>query len=249
MSTYAKFASVYDKLMSDVPYERWIGYLKNVTEKHQFKGRRVLDLGCGTGTISLLLAKEGFDVTGVDLSEDMLAVARAKTEAYSIPFYLQNMTELELHKKFDLILAFCDVFNYLQTKEEILQTFKRIYEHLQEGGLLLFDVHSIYKMTEVFGNRTYAVNDDDVSYIWNCFNEGDLGVEHELSFFIQNERGLYERFDEVHVQKTLPPEEYRSLLKKAGLTILDLSADFGHSLPDEKSERIFFAVKKDLSSE
>lgn len=169
--TYERFAYVYDELMKDAPYEKWLMILTAKLEQYGIGGRKVLDLACGTGEMTVELAQHGFEVTGVDLSDEMLLVANEKAVklGLSIPLFQQNMAELEGLGQFDCVTIFCDSLNYLRDEEDIVKTFSRVHEHLKEGGLFLFDVHSIYKMEEIFRDNTFAVNGEEVSYIWDCF--------------------------------------------------------------------------------
>ena len=246
--TYGEFAYLYDYLMGDAPYERWNQFVKKKVARYGRKEtRRLLDIGCGTGELSVNLARNGFQVTGVDLSEDMLAVAQAKAEekGVNVEFFQQNMTELEGFEPFDCAVIFCDSLNYLQSEDEVKQTFRRIYEHLNEGGLLLFDVHSVYKMEYIFLNKTFASNEEEISYIWNCFpGKYPYSVEHELTFFVRDASGMYQRFDELHVQRTYKTSQYADWLASSGFEIMEITADFTDHLPTDTSERIFFVAKK-----
>jgi SAM-dependent methyltransferase len=246
--SYQQFAYLYDELMKDAPYDEWIQFLKDRCVKNNVAGTRLLDLACGTGELSIRLAQDGFQVTGVDLSEDMLAVAQAKAEdaRVRIPFYQQNMADLEGQTDFDVIAILCDSLNYLQTEEEVIATFSNVHQHLTNDGIFIFDVHSIYKMAHLFINQTYASSEEEVSYIWNSFTgENPNSVEHELSFFVLDERtGTYERFDELHFQRTYTVEKYSNWLIETGFELLEVSADFENSKPHPQSERIFFVARK-----
>ncbi len=246
--TYQQFAYLYDELMQDAPYDKWVEIIKKYTEKNEVQGSRLLDLACGTGELSIRLAKDGFDVTGVDLSDDMLAVANSKAGALGadIQFYQQNMAELEGLGQFDVIGIFCDSLNYLQTETEVINTFRSVHQHLANDGLFMFDVHSIYKMQHIFMNETFTLNEDEISYIWQCFEgEYPYSIEHDLSFFVLDERsGKYDRYDELHVQRTYPIDVYQTWLVEAGFDLIDIVADFEALAPQSQSERIFFICKK-----
>ncbi|PKR85245.1 class I SAM-dependent DNA methyltransferase [Heyndrickxia camelliae] len=246
--SYERFAYVYDYLMKEVPYEEWVNFLKSKLQRNSIPGNELLEIACGTGELSVRLAKAGFEVTGVDLSDDMLTVASQKAiqNQVDISLFQQNMCELEGLGSFDIVTIFCDSLNYLRTPEEVQETFRRVYSHLHKDGLFLFDVHSIYKVENIFHNNTFADNDDAVSIIWNCFEgEYPYSVEHDLSFFVlDDETERYDRFDELHVQRTFSQEEYAQWLVSAGFEILEINADFHHNKPDETSERIFFTCKK-----
>ncbi|MDQ0216726.1 SAM-dependent methyltransferase [Oikeobacillus pervagus] len=246
--SYEQFAFVYDELMKDVPYRKWMELLKEQMNKHGIAGKKILDLACGTGEFTVQLAKEGFEVTGVDLSEDMLMVAQEKAvnQGFHIPFFQQDMRELEALGEFDCVTIFCDSLNYVGEEQDVLKTFSKVYEHLKIGGLLLFDVHSIYKIQEIFIGSTFTINDDPISYIWNCF-EGEVEntVEHELTFFVLNEEDQrYERFDELHIQRTFPIQNYEKWLKKVGFQVEQISADFTNQPPTNTSQRIIYVARK-----
>ncbi|WML47455.1 class I SAM-dependent methyltransferase [Neobacillus sp. PS3-34] len=246
--SYERFAYLYDELMQDAPYHQWAELVLKKLEDYGVKGRTLLDLACGTGELSLRFAREGFQVTGVDLSTDMLSVARSKAEdaGFHLPFFEQNMAELEGLGQFDVIGVFCDSLNYLQTAEEVEKTFSKVYQHLKEDGLFIFDVHSIYKITQVFMNQTFTLNEDRLAYIWNSFpGEAPNSVEHELSFFVLDESSSkYNRFDEIHFQRTFSVEQYSRWLEHAGFKLLEVCADFEDASPSADSERIFFIAKR-----
>lgn len=246
--TYESFAYMYDELMKDVPYEQWIYFINQQYKKYGLSGKEFLDLACGTGELSIRLMEEGYSVTGVDISADMLAVAREKADRKKLPLFLleQDMSDLEEIGEFDLIGVFCDSLNYLQKEQDIIKTFEKVYQHLKPGGLFLFDVHSLYKMNHLFINQTYAYNGEEISYIWQCFQGGTPNsVEHELTFFYLDEStNQYSRYDELHIQSTYPIPQYRKWLEAHGFEVLSITADFQDKEPDDKSERIFFTTTK-----
>jgi SAM-dependent methyltransferase len=246
--SYEQFAYLYDELMKDAPYDEWVKFVKEKLAKYKVTGVHLLDLACGTGELSVRFAKDGFQVTGVDLSADMLAVAQAKAEreGVKIPFYEQDMTDLEGQGQFDVVGIFCDSLNYLQTENEVIQTFSAVSKHLQSYGIFIFDVHSTYKISDVFVNQTFALNDEQLSYIWNSFpGEYENSVEHDLSFFVLDPTtGKYDRYDEFHYQRTYPVEQYTSWLQEAGFELLEVCADFEPTTPQTNSERILFVARK-----
>lgn len=246
--SYERFAYIYDYLMQDVPYDKWVSYVHHQIEKHGQSGSELLDIGCGTGELTIRLAKEGFHVTGVDLSEDMLFIAKqkAENEGQSISLFQQDMSELSGLGTFDLITIFCDSLNYVTSESSIQSTFRNVYEHLKDNGLFMFDVHSIFKVSQIFMNNTFTYNDEKVSYIWDSFpGEYSNSVEHELTFFLKDETTqLYERFDELHIQRTYPILQLEQWLTQVGFNVVDISADFTLSGPDDQSERIFLTCKK-----
>ncbi|WP_347549520.1 class I SAM-dependent methyltransferase [Pseudalkalibacillus hwajinpoensis] len=242
MLSYERFSYVYDRLMEDAPYDEWAKLVMN-----ERKAGKVLDLGCGTGECSIRLAEAGYDVTAVDLSEHMLSVAQEKAIASKLPiqFIQQDMRELETGDLYDVVTIFCDSLNYVTDREGVQSVLNRAFTHLKPGGVLLFDVHSLYKMDHLFIGQTFADNQEDVSYIWHSFAGEESGaVEHELSFFLENEDGLYERFDEIHLQRTFEIDEYITWLSYSGFTALSITADFTEEEPFDSAERIFFKAFK-----
>lgn len=248
---YGQFAYIYDQLMEDVPYDKWVSFVQAVKDQH-IKGDSeefsVVDVGCGTGELAIRFAKEGWQVAGVDLSESMLAIAHEKAgnAGVSIPFYEQNMAGLEGFQNVDCITIFCDSLNYLESEEDVKSTFSSVHKQLKEGGILLFDVHSLYKMTQVFMNNTFTSAEEEVAYIWNSFpGEHPNSVEHELSFFVQEEEtDRYIRFDELHFQRTFPVETYKKWLEEAGFTLVSVTGDYSTEYLSENAERVFFTAKK-----
>lgn len=246
--SYERFARVYDELMNDVDYPSWVRIVKEACKTYAPNSKTFLDVGCGTGTLSILLKQAGFDVTGVDLSDDMLMIANAKVmeKNLSIPFYQQDMRQLEGFTTFDAIGIFCDSLNYLQSEEDVKQTFQTVYEHLETDGLFIFDVHSIFKMEEIFKDQTFTLNEEEISYIWNCYEgEHPYSVEHDLSFFVlDSTTNQYDRFDEFHTQRTFPIDQYKNWLDEANFKVLDVLGDFEQEIAPDAHRLIFICQKK-----
>ncbi len=248
---YGQFAYIYDQLMQDVPYGKWVSFVQTVKQRYMADDSdrfSVVDVGCGTGELAIRFAQEGWEVSGVDLSESMLAIAHEKASAsgLSIPLFEQNMAELEGFKDVDCITIFCDSLNYLESEEDVKNTFKSSFNQLKKGGLLLFDVHSLFKMTQVFMNNTFTSVEEDVSYIWNSFpGEHPNSVEHELSFFVKEEEtDRYLRFDELHFQRTFDVETYKKWLEEAGFSVRSITGDYSTEHMAEHTERVFFVAQK-----
>ncbi|MGG1573557.1 class I SAM-dependent DNA methyltransferase [Fictibacillus sp. NRS-1165] len=245
--SYQQFAYYYDQLMEDAPYDQWISFFEQAVQSYGSKVSNVLDLGCGTGSLSIRLSKQGYDVTGVDLSDDMLAIAKEKSIQQKVPvqYFQQDMTQLEGLQEFDAAVIFCDSLNYILTEDKVLAAFQSVYQHLKEDGLFLFDVHSLYKIHNIFMGSTFGSNEEQLSFIWQCFEgEEPDSIEHELSFFVQENENRYIRFDEVHIQRTFPTEVYKTMLESTGFQILAVSGDFTQDLIQPEAERIFFICKK-----
>jgi len=242
---YAQMAAVYDRLMADSPYAEWLDWVERNWAKGE-KPKQVIDLGCGTGTIAIPLAKRGYRVTGVDLSAEMLAVAydKMRLAQVDVVWVEQDMRELELPQA-DAVISLCDSLSYLTEEAGVQETFRRVFAHLADGGSFLFDVHSPHKMLHVFGDETFTYADEEVSYIWQCFCDPlRLEVEHQLTFFIRQPVGLYERVEEEHWQRAYQPVQLIRWLADAGFADIVVTADFTGLPPQETSERLFFAARK-----
>lgn len=244
---YQEFALIYDTLMKDAPYDNWVRYVKKCARRKQLDGLSILDVGCGTGELLVRFHQEGASVAGVDLSANMLAIAREKCMRHRFEPLLieQSMTKLEEIGSFDIITIFCDSLNYLETEDDVKTTFQRTYRLLKNGGLLLFDVHSVYKVERGFIGHTFAEDLGNVAYIWTAYPGSDeASVEHELAFFVREKDGRFRKFAELHKQKTYPIERYKAWLIDAGFDVVSITADFTDQAPQPKSERIFFCAKK-----
>ncbi|WP_414049850.1 class I SAM-dependent DNA methyltransferase [Macrococcus animalis] len=238
--SYGQFASIYDQFMYDQPYDKWLAviqpYLKN----------NLLDLATGTGSFIELLPKT-IKVTGVDLSEDMLTIAALKRN--DVTFIAQDMTNLELNQTYQTITCLCDSLNYLAESDDVIATFNRVYDHLDDDGVFIFDVHSTAKFDAYFTNQTYSDEQEGMLYVWHAVQgEVPYSVYHDLTFFTED-NGVYHRFDEQHYQRTFEISDYLTMLKQARFKTITIFADFDPNFvidtkKDEYFERVFFVVKK-----
>lgn len=257
MVSYRKFAYVYDELMEDMPYPEWIRFARMAWEKHGMP-TSVVDLGCGTGSISIPLVNAGFQVTGIDLSADMLSVARRKMEGTtqgvrlfrdgSIRWVQQDMTEWEMPEPVDSVISFCDCLNYLLEKDDIVSTFRRTYEGLKPGGTFLFDVHHPNTLRRYEEEQPFIWDESSVAYIWTCERDDARDeIEHHLTIFAREEEngpGLYRRFEETHVQRAYDPDWMTSELLKCGFRDVSCYADFEWVEAKDDAARLFFVAIK-----
>ncbi|MEK5232629.1 class I SAM-dependent methyltransferase [Lysinibacillus sp. FSL K6-0232] len=246
MSSYERFAYVYDKLQTDIPYNRYVDWVVQHAPSDQYP--TLLDIGCGTGVLSLLFAQAGYQVSGLDLSEEMLSIAAARfaNVGYSVPLYCMSMDELEGFEALDVVTIAIDSLNYIVEEQAVYTTLARIYNALRDGGQLFFDVHSLFKMTEIFLDGPFTYDDGDISYVWHT-EPGDVehSVIHQMTFYVRESASdLYERFDEEHIQRTFPVTQYMTWLRAIGFSDVEITADFTADAPEDDSERIFIRAVK-----
>ncbi|MBT0931629.1 Methyl transferase domain protein [Streptococcus infantarius subsp. infantarius] len=242
--SYEKFASVYDAIMDDSLYDKWTDFSLRHFPKDK---KKLLELACGTGIQSVRFAKAGFDVTGLDLSEDMLEIARKRAESAgeNIEFKQGNMLDLSQAGKYDLVTCYSDSICYMADEVEVGDVFKQVYDSLNDGGVFIFDVHSTYKTDTVFPGYSYHENAEEFAMVWDTYaDDAPHSVVHELTFFLQDEDGRFTRYDEVHEERTYEVLTYDILLEQAGFKSFKLYADFEDKKPRKKSERWFFVCQK-----
>ena len=246
MEAYTDFALVYDELMDNTPYEVWCEQITAVLAGNGIEKELILDLGCGTGVLTELLARKGYDMIGIDLSQEMLNRAIEKRDASKLPIlYLQqDMREFELYGTVKAVVSVCDSLNYLLEDEDVIQTFRLVNNYLDPQGLFIFDFNTVYKYKEVIGDATIAENREDCSFIWeNYYHEQEKINEYEITFFIK-EGEFYRRFEETHFQRGYTVEEMQDFLYKAGLEFISMKdADTFLDVTDE-SERVCMIARE-----
>ncbi len=247
MASYEQFAQIYDWALNELPYEQWLVYIESIFEKYEKNPKLILDLGCGTGSMTNLMAARGYEMIGVDLSEDMLAVARekAKMASLDVVYLNQDMTELDLYGTIDAVISCGDALNYILDEEDLLAAFKRVNLFLNPGGLFVFDMNTVHKFKETLGNRTYAENHDDYAYIWENYYYEDEGInEYEVNIFVKNEQGTYDKSTEIHHERGYEPENIEALLKEAGMELQGIYHD--NTFEDIKlsTDRMYFVAKE-----
>ncbi|MCL2353770.1 MAG: class I SAM-dependent methyltransferase [Defluviitaleaceae bacterium] len=246
MDAYTRFAHVYDALI-DAPYEMWANHIERLWKRFDAKPTLVLDLACGTGNMSAILSTRGYDMIGVDISEDMLGVAKQKSP--HILFLNQDMREFELYGTVDAIICICDSINYILEDEELVDVFKLVKNYLNPNGLFVFDINTLHKYKNVLADNNFSDVDEKSAYIWeNFYDELECINEYQATFFIEDENGKYARHEEVHTQRAYSFEEIEEALKQAGLTYLGkfdepFEDDEDLKPPKKESERVFFVAK------
>lgn len=246
MDAYTSFARVYDMFMDDIPYGEWCAYLTGLLREHGVNDGLVLDLGCGTGTLTELLDDEGYDMIGVDCAEDMLEIAMEKKleSGKDILYLLQDMREFELYGTMRAVVSICDSMNYLMSEEELLEVFRLVNNYLDPGGIFIFDMNTPYKYREL-GEDTIAENREECSFIWeNTWYEEEQANEYDLTIFQREENGLFRKYTETHLQKAYEIETIRRLLEAAGMEFIAVYDAFTEEAPREDSERVYFLARE-----
>lgn len=246
--SYRNFAQVYDLFMNDVPYEMWTDYLQSLLREYKVEDGLVLELGCGTGSVTELLAERGYDMIGIDNSMDMLEIAMEKKleSGHDILYLLQDMREFELYGTVAAIVSICDSMNYITEEEDLLEVFRLANNYLDPEGVFIFDLNTIYKYRELMGDRTIAENREEGSFIWdNYYDEEEQINEYDLAIFIpEGEDGLYRKYEEVHYQRGYELEHIKELLEEAGMKFVAAYDAFTKEPAREDSERIYVIARE-----
>ena len=246
MEAYTGFAQVYDTFMDNVPYEEWTDYYKEILREHGVMDGIVLDLGCGTGSMTELLAEQGYDMIGVDNSEEMLDLAMEKRAAsgQDILYLLQDMRKFELYGTVRAVISACDSVNYLTEPGDLVKVFSLVNNYLDPGGLFLFDFNTEYKYRELLGDTTIAENREECSFIWeNYYDLQERINEYDLTIFVR-EGELYRKFEETHFQRGYTVSEVADALREAGLELVALYDDFTREEPGEDSARVCVVARE-----
>lgn len=256
MEAYSEFARVYDLFMDNIPYEEWCDYLVTLLHRYGIDEGLVLELGCGTGNMTEALKRRGYDMIGVDNSEEMLSVAIEKNtdnedENLKPALYLcQDMREFELYGTVRAIVSICDCINYILEPEDLLQVFRLVNNYLDPEGVFIFDLNTRYKYENILGEQTIAETREDHCFIWdNYYDEDSRLNEYVLNLFIQGGDGRYDRHEEIHYQKAYDLEEIRMLIERSGLQWEGAYDAFTMNPVRKDSERIYIIAREHGKSE
>ena len=247
MASYQSFAQVYDLFMDNIDYDSWSRYLIGLLKEYGVSDGLVLELGCGTGSMTQRLAQAGYDMIGADLSADMLDIAMEKREAsgLDILYLLQDMREFELYGTVRAVVSICDSMNYMLEEEDLLDVCKLVNNYLDPGGMFIFDLNT-EKKYRVMGETTIAENRDEASFIWeNYFDEEEKINEYDLTLFIRDEEdGRYDKFEEFHEQRAYPLALIRETIERSGLEFVTMYDAFTHEPATEDSERVYVIARE-----
>jgi len=246
MEMYEDFALVYDRFMDETPYEEWCQFVVGRLKQDQITDGILLDLGCGTGSMTELLAKQGYDMIGVDLSDSMLDIAMEKRaqSGHNILYLQQDMREFELYGTVRAIVSVCDSMNYITDEADLLEVFRLVNNYLDPGGVFIFDLNTLFKY-EQLGESVIAENREESSFIWeNWYDPADQVNEYDLTLFIRNDEGLYEKYEETHYQKAYALETVCQLIRQAGMKLEAIYDAFTFEKPRPDSERVYIVARE-----
>ncbi|HJC04715.1 MAG TPA: class I SAM-dependent methyltransferase [Candidatus Enterocloster excrementipullorum] len=246
MDAYTSFAQVYDLFMDNVPYEEWAAYVRGILTEYGIGSGLVLDLGCGTGSLTECLARAGYDMIGVDSSEDMLEIAMDKRgrSGLDILYLLQDMREFELYGTVRAVVSICDSMNYILDYADLVQVFRLVNNYLDPGGIFIFDLNTEYKYEALMGSRTFAEDREDGSFIWyNEYSPEDHINEYDLTLFVR-EGKLFRRFQETHYQRAYSPAEVRRAAAEAGMEFEACWDAFSRDPVKPDSERMYMVFRE-----
>ena len=260
MMIYQDFAGVYDELMDNTPYALWADRLELLIRRYgvsrperdaeevlDAERNLVVDLGCGTGTLTELMYLKGYDMIGVDASESMLNIAMEKKEksGSEILYLQQDMRELELYSTVGTIFSVCDSLNYILDEDELLEVFSLVNNYLFPGGIFIFDFNTDHKYRDIIGETTIAENREDCSFIWENFYDPQEEInEYDLTVFVRAEGNTFRRFTETHFQRGYTVEQMLALVGRAGMSVVEvLDADTGEAVTD-RSQRVYVIAKE-----
>lgn len=243
---YNDFAQVYDKLQ-DADYNKFVDFYEEIFRRLGKKPELVLDLACGTGNITLPMAARGYDMIGLDMSVEMLNIARNK--AYDanleILFLCQDMCEMELFGTVDAIVCALDGVNYITDYDDLKELFRLVCNYLNPDGVFIFDINSVYKLKNILGSNTFVNDEQGIFYVWQSeFSEETNICDFELTFFCESEDGSYTRFDEFQQERAYTIAEITNAAKNADLDVTGIYKPFEFVTATDCDERIFLVVSK-----
>lgn len=250
MEAYTGFAQVYDKFMDNIDYDKWCIYLIDLLKQYGVEDGIVLDMGCGTGNVTQRLSKAGYDMIGIDNSQDMLNIAMEKRGTDEGILYLfQDMREFELYGTVAAVVSICDSINYITDFDDLVQVFKLVNNYLDPHGIFIFDLKTVNNYKTI-GESIIAEDREECSFIWdNYFDEDDNINEYQLSIFVKGNDDRYDKFTENHYQKAYSIEEIQEALKEAGLKFVAAYNAFTKEEACEDNDRIYIIAQETIKNE
>ena len=246
MEAYTGFAEVYDVFQDNVPYEEWCSYVTGLLKEYKVMDGLVLDLGCGTGSLTGLMARSGYDMIGIDNSGEMLQIAMNKRNAsgLDILYLLQDMRGFELYGTVKAVISICDSMNYIMEYQELVEVFRLVNNYLDPKGVFIFDLNTEYKYRELLADNTFAEDREESSFIWNNFyDEEDKVNEYDLTLFVK-EGELYRKFEETHYQRAYGLDQIQQAIRDGGMEFVAAYDACTRNPVQQDSERIYVIARE-----
>lgn len=243
---FTEIAPYYDLLMRDVDYSQWVKYIEKIFRLYGKKPEKIIDLACGTGTPSILLADKGYRITGIDNSPYMLEIAKRKSERReNLKFILGDIRDFFLEDSpYDTAICLFDSINNFLKEDELLQTFKSVKRNLKEDGIFLFDINTIHCLRFYWGDRSRIKEEGDIISIWRTSFIPNKNIsELHITIFVPDRESKYKRIDEIHRERGYPLEAIEYLLKKAGFRKVDFFEHLSFKIPGENTLRVMVIAR------
>ncbi len=247
-SGYSVLAPVYDKLNDTVDYSKWADFISKLFDKFSPDKKivSVLDLGCGTGSMTIELARRGYDMTALDISDEMLSVASSRAREYGLEgilFIESDMCDFELYGTVDAIVCCLDGINHLTTRNELTECFSLVNNYLEPDGLFVFDVNTPYRFKTMYADRDYILEDEGIMCCWrNRLNKKGDAVDFFLTVF-EEKNGEWIRSDGAQRERAYSLRTLKNALAECGFELLDVSADYDFNKPNDETVRWYITAK------
>jgi len=245
---FTAVAPYYDELMTGVPYDDWVRYIERLLAGRHASPRQVLDLACGTGNVSEIMAERSYHVVGVDIAADMIKQAKRKAERklMNIEYHVQDAVTLDLPAtSFDLCISLFDSLNYITNPSDLAKAIQRVYAHLRPGGLFIFDVNAEYALKNGFFDQSNDYSAERLRYVWRSEYDAATRIcTVAMRFFLRGKDGVDKEFRETHVQFAYTEAELRSMLSDAGFIAVDTYHAYTMKPVRKTTDRIYFVAEK-----
>jgi len=240
---YKSIAEFYDRIITDVDYVKYAKYINRLIKRNFKTPKMVADLGCGTGNLTILLKEMGYDMTGIDISSEMLEKCYKKDK--DILWINQDMSDFDLYGTYDVFISFLDSINHITDKRKLKKIFKLVYMYLNKGGVFIFDINTPYKFEKIYKDNVFYMIDKQLTYIWeNNYNKKNKICDMDITFF-KKEGKTYKRFDDYHRERAYEIEELKEIAINEKFKVIGIYKEFTYNPLSDLDERAFFVLKKE----
>lgn len=243
---FDEIAFLYDELMTGVPYSAWLDYVERILRRMRYQPRMVLDLCCGTGNASVLLAEKGYEVVGIDISPEMIDCARRKAREgrQQVEFHVADASAFSLKGRFDLVLSLFDSLNYILDASKLQEAFHRVSAHLEQEGLFIFDMNTEFALAAGFFDQSNAATRGSVVYDWRSSYNGLTHICRIGMRFIYRGETPPREIEIVHYQRAYEIGDVCDMLRTSGLEVHAVYDGYSFRPATRRSDRVFFVARK-----